>query len=131
MKIDAERNGAQWATKNDPRVTPVGRLLRRTHLDELPQLLNIIKGDISFVGPRPERPEFVSQLEEKIPYYEIRHLIKPGLTGWAQINYRYGASIEDAHEKLQYDIYYIKNCSLLIDVLILLKTVRLLFITPK
>lgn len=131
MRVDAEKNGAQWATKDDPRVTPIGRFLRRTHLDELPQLLNILKGDISFVGPRPERPEFVSQLKEKIPYYEIRHLIKPGFTGWAQINYRYGASIEDAYEKLQYDIYYLKNRSLILDILIFLKTARSLFITPK
>lgn len=131
MKVDAEKNGAQWATKNDPRVTSIGRFLRRSHLDELPQLLNIFKGDISFVGPRPERPEFVSQLKEKIPYYEIRHLVKPGLTGWAQINYRYGASIEDAYEKLQYDIYYLKNRSLILDILIALKTIRLIFINPQ
>ncbi len=130
MKVDAEKNGAQWANKDDPRATPIGRFLRRTHLDELPQLLNIIKGDISFVGPRPERPEFVNQLKKEIPYYEIRHLIKPGLTGWAQINYRYGASIKETSEKLSYDIYYIKNRSLILDLLIIIKTIRLFFKNP-
>lgn len=131
MKIDAEKNGAQWAIENDPRITPIGRFLRRSHLDELPQFLNILKGNISFVGPRPERPEFVSQLKEKIPYYEIRHLIKPGFTGWAQINYRYGASIEESHEKLSYDIFYIKNRSSVLDLLIIFRTLKFFFTKAK
>lgn len=131
MRVDAEKNGAQWAIKNDSRVTSIGRFFRRTHLDELPQFFNIFKGDLSFVGPRPERPEFVSQLKEKIPYYEIRHLVKPGFTGWAQINYRYGASIEDAYEKLQYDLYYLKNRSLILDLLIILKTLKKFFVNEK
>jgi len=131
MRTDAEKFGAQWASKNDLRITPIGRFLRLTHLDELPQLYNILKGDLSFVGPRPERPEFIKELKEQIPYYEIRHIIKPGLTGWAQINYRYGASIEDAYEKLQYEIYYLKNRSLVLDLLIILKTIKAIFATPK
>jgi len=131
MRLDAEKFGPQWTSENDPRITPVGRILRRTHLDELPQLLNILKGNLSFVGPRPERPEFVGKLKEQIPYYEIRHIIKPGLTGWAQINYRYGASVEDAYEKLQYEIYYLKNRSLILDLLILLKTIKLLFVSSR
>ena len=131
MYQDAEKQGPQWAGKNDPRITPIGKILRRSHLDEIPQLINIIKGDISFVGPRPERPEFISLLKEKIPYYEIRHLIKPGLTGWAQINYRYGSSIKDAYEKLQYDIYYLKNRSFVLDLLIALKTIKSVFLNPK
>ncbi len=128
MRADAEKHGPKWAEVNDKRTTFVGRVLRYTHLDELPQLVNIIKGDLSFVGPRPERPEFVGMLREKILYYDIRHLIKPGVTGWAQIEYRYGASVEDAAEKLAYDIYYIKNRSLLLDAAILLKTFKLLFV---
>ncbi|MBT9171018.1 MAG: UDP-N-acetylgalactosamine-undecaprenyl-phosphate N-acetylgalactosaminephosphotransferase [Actinobacteria bacterium] len=131
MQLDAEKNGPQWANENDSRITSFGKILRRTHLDELPQLFNILKGDISFVGPRPERPEFIIKLKEQIPYYEIRHIIKPGLTGWAQINYRYGASVEDAIEKLQYEIYYLKNRSLILDFLIILKTIRLFFTNPK
>ena len=131
MRTDAEKFGAQWASKNDLRITPIGRFLRLTHLDELPQLYNIFKGDLSFVGPRPERPEFVEKLKEQIPYYEIRHIIKPGLTGWAQINYRYGASLEDAYEKSEYDIFYLKNRSLILDLLIILKTIKAIFATPK
>ncbi len=131
MRLDAEKHGPQWSKENDARITLIGRLLRYTHLDELPQLVNIIKGDISFVGPRPERPEFVAILKEKIPYYEIRHLVEPGVTGWAQINYRYGSSIEDAYEKLQYDIYYLKNRSFVLDLLIILKTVKSIFVTAK
>ncbi len=131
MSQDAEKQGPQWAGENDPRITPIGKILRRSHLDEIPQLINIIKGNISFVGPRPERPEFISLLKEKVPYYEIRHLIKPGLTGWAQINYRYGSSIEDAYEKLQYDIYYLKNRSFVLDLLIILKTIKSVFSNPK
>jgi exopolysaccharide biosynthesis polyprenyl glycosylphosphotransferase len=130
MNVDAEKNGAQWKINGaaDPRLTPFGRLLVASHLDELPQLLNIIKGELSFVGPRPERPEFVEVLAQKIPYYDIRHLIKPGVSGWAQINYRYGASIEDSYEKLQYDIYYIKNRSLILDAAIILKTIKSFFV---
>ncbi|MFA4827508.1 MAG: sugar transferase, partial [Candidatus Shapirobacteria bacterium] len=131
MYLDAEKHGPQWSRENDARITPVGKILRYTHLDELPQLINIIKGDISFVGPRPERPEFVAILKEKIPYYEIRHLVEPGVTGWAQINYRYGSSIEDAYEKLQYDIYYLKNRSFVLDFLIVLKTIKSVFSNPK
>ena len=133
MNVGAEKNGAQWKTSGtvDPRLTPIGRILVASHLDELPQLLNIIKGELSFVGPRPERPEFVKVLAEKIPYYDIRHLVKPGVTGWAQINYRYGASIEDSYEKLQYDIYYIKNRSIILDAAIILKTIKSFFVNKK
>jgi len=127
MKIDAEKNGPQWSQPNDPRITKIGKILRFSHLDELPQLINVLKGELSFVGPRPERPEFVRELKEKIPYYEIRHIIKPGFTGWAQTNYRYGASLKDAYEKLQYDIYYIKNRSPILDLLIIVKTAKLFF----
>lgn len=131
MVKDAEAHGPQWATPNDPRVTSFGRFIRYTHLDELPQLLSIIKGDLSFVGPRPERPEFVKELRTAIPFYDVRHLIKPGFTGWAQINYPYGASVEDAREKLEYDLYYLKHRSLLLDLSIILKTIRLLFQNPQ
>ncbi len=124
MAIDAERGGAVWAVQRDPRVTPVGRFLRRTRLDELPQLLNILKGDMSFVGPRPERPEFIGELAAKLPLYNERHLVKAGLTGWAQVNYPYGASLDDARSKLSYDLYYVKNFGVLFDVLIILQTLR-------
>ncbi len=124
MKRDAEKNGPQWAQKNDPRVTRVGKVLRTFRIDEIPQFLNILKGDLSFVGPRPERPEFVDTLKNAIPFYYERHLVKPGLTGWAQINFPYGASEQDALEKLQYDLYYIKNKSLVLDLLILVKTLK-------
>ncbi len=130
MVPDAEPAGPRWAQDDDRRVTALGRLLRRTHLDELPQMINVIKGDLSFVGPRPERPAFVEQLKKRVPYYEVRHLVKPGITGWAQINYRYAASIHDTYEKLQYDIYYLKKRSLVFDVVILLKTIKTLFINP-
>ncbi len=123
MSVDAERKGeAQWATPRDPRVTRVGRLLRRTRLDELPQLFNVLRGDMGFVGPRPERPEFVDVLSERIPYYRERHWVRPGITGWAQICYPYGGSERDAREKLQYDLYYVKHRSLLFDCLILVGT---------
>ncbi len=122
MQNDAEQNGAQWATADDPRVTHVGSVIRRTRLDELPQLINVLKGEMSFVGPRPERPEFVAQLSKKIPYYRERHCVKPGITGWAQLCYPYGASEHDALEKLQYDLYYVKNKTLLFDLIILLQT---------
>lgn len=129
MRIDAEKNGPKWSQKNDNRATRLGKFLRKTHLDELPQLINIIRGDLSFVGPRPERPEFVGILEKEIPFYNARHAIRPGITGWAQIRYRYGSSVNDAKEKLQYDLYYIKNKSLFMDILITIKTVRMLFIS--
>lgn len=125
MSIDAEADGkAIWADKNDCRVTKVGGFLRSVRLDELPQLWNVMRGQMSIVGPRPERPEFVSGLEETIPYYSKRHTVKPGLTGWAQLNYSYGASEEDAAEKLKYDLYYIKNQTLMLDILIILQTVE-------
>ena len=130
MYENAEQNGAVWAKEKDPRVTPVGRFLRRTHCDELPQLINIIKGNLAFTGHRPERPSFVEVLKEKIPYYEIRHMIRPGITGWAQIKYQYGSSIEDAREKLEYDLYYLKNRSLALDLAILIKTIKLFFVRP-
>jgi sugar transferase (PEP-CTERM system associated) len=124
MRVDAEAGGAQWAKKDDPRITRVGAFIRRTRIDELPQLFNVLRGHMGFVGPRPERPEFVTQLEEKIPYYAYRHSVKPGLTGWAQISYPYGSSIEDAKQKLQYDLYYVKNHNLLFDLTILVQTVE-------
>ncbi len=130
MVQDAESGGPQWAEEDDERITAAGRFLRRTHLDELPQLVNVIRGDLSFVGPRPERPEFVDRLKKKIPYYEIRHIVKPGITGWAQINYKYASSIDDTYEKLKFDIYYLKKRSLVLDMLILLKTMKTLFINP-
>ncbi|MBI2406123.1 MAG: sugar transferase [Candidatus Harrisonbacteria bacterium] len=128
MRKNAEPKGPEWASVGDPRTTFVGRILRYTHLDELPQLWNIVLGDLSFVGPRPERPEFVEQLKKEIPFFELRQLVNPGVTGWAQINYRYGASVADAYQKLQYDLYYLKNRSLLLDVAIVLKTLKLLVV---
>jgi lipopolysaccharide/colanic/teichoic acid biosynthesis glycosyltransferase len=123
MRIDAEKAGqAVWAVKKDPRVTRVGAFIRKTRLDELPQLFNVLRGDMSFVGPRPERPEFVTQLEQRIPYYRERHAVKPGITGWAQLCYPYGSSEQDAAEKLQYDLYYVKNQNLLFDLMILIQT---------
>jgi len=122
MRTDAEKSGAQWARKRDDRVTPVGRILRKTRIDELPQFWNILRGDMAFIGPRPERPEFTRELAEKIPFYEKRHLVKPGLTGWAQIHYPYGASVEDARCKLEYDLYYVKHGSLQLDLHILVRT---------
>jgi sugar transferase (PEP-CTERM system associated) len=122
MRQDAENSGARWASEQDPRITKVGRWLRMTHIDEIPQIWNLLKGDMSLVGPRPERPEFVEVLNREIPYYSVRHSVKPGMTGWAQINYRYGASTEDTRNKLEYDLYYIKNMSLLLDIKILLRT---------
>ena len=126
MKINI--NGPLATEKNDSRIFPIGKILRYTHLDELPQLFNILKGDISFIGPRPESSKLV-EIYKKLPYYEIRHIIKPGLTGWAQVNYKPSASLEEAFEKLQYDIYYIKNRSLILDLLILIKTIRYIFIS--
>lgn len=123
MRQDAEKDGAQWAQSEDHRIIPLGGFLRKTRIDELPQFWNILKGQMSIVGPRPERPEFTSMLAQEIPYYDLRHIVKPGLTGWAQVCYPYGASTEDALRKLQYDLYYIKNYSLLLDLNILLRTV--------
>ncbi len=126
MGLDAEKGGPVWASSGDDRATRVGRIIRKIRVDEIPQFWNILRGEMSFVGPRPERPHFVSQLAEEIPYYEQRHLIAPGLTGWAQIKYPYGASIEDARQKLQYDLYYIKNQSLVLDAIILFETVKII-----
>ena len=127
MKVDAEKvNGAQWATENDPRVTRVGRFLRKYRLDELPQFFNVIRGDMSFVGPRPERPCFVEKLRQTIPYYDERHSVRPGLTGWAQVQYAYGASVEDAFKKLEYDLFYLKHLSVTFDLLIILQTIRII-----
>jgi sugar transferase (PEP-CTERM system associated) len=129
MRSDAEASGeAQWAQKHDPRVTRVGSVTRKLRIDELPQLINVLRGEMSLVGPRPERPEFVEQLAERIPYYVQRHTIKPGITGWAQLCYQYGSSEHDALEKLQYDLYYIKNNSLLFDLSIILQTVEVVFL---
>jgi sugar transferase (PEP-CTERM system associated) len=125
MRQDAEAaTGPVWSSKDDVRVTPIGRFLRRTRLDEIPQLWNVLRGEMSFVGPRPERPSFVEQLTAQIPFYGQRHVVKPGLTGWAQIRYTYGASVEDAIEKLQYDLYYIKNLSFSLDLVIVLETIK-------
>ena len=123
MRPDAEREtGARWAGENDPRITRTGRFLRKTRLDELPQLVNVLLGEMSLIGPRPERPEFVRELERRIPFYSERHCVKPGVTGWAQVRYRYGASVEDAAEKLRFDLYYAKNQSVLLDAEIVLRT---------
>jgi len=126
MVNDAERDGVKWAEDDDPRITRVGRFIRKTRIDELPQLLNVLKGDMSFIGPRPERSEFIKKLVNEIPYYDLRHLVLPGITGWAQVMYPYGASVEDAREKLEYDLYYIKNYSLLLDFAIFMKTLRIM-----
>lgn len=128
MRMDAERQGPQWTGVDDARITRIGKILRITRLDELPQLWNVLRGDMSFIGPRPERPEFTGMLEKQIPYYDSRHLVKPGVTGWAQVMYSYGASVDDAREKLQYDLYYIKHYSLLLDIAILFKTVRVVLL---
>ena len=124
MAQNAEANGAVWAAKNDPRVTPVGRFMRKTRLDEIPQLWNVLCGDMAFVGPRPERPEFVQWLSNEIPYYDLRHIIRPGITGWAQVRYQYGASLEETRRKLEYDLYYVKHLSLGLDLLIMFETIK-------
>lgn len=124
MRVDAEVNGAVWSKENDPRVTPVGRFLRKYRIDEIPQLINVLKGEMSFVGPRPERPEFIDELSKVIPFYQERLMVQPGITGWAQVNYPYGSSIEDARRKLEYDLYYMKHMSIFLDLFILLDTVR-------
>jgi sugar transferase (PEP-CTERM system associated) len=126
MRVDAEQDGPVWASKGDSRTTRVGRVIRKIRVDEIPQFWNILKGEMSFVGPRPERPHFVAQLAEEIPFYEQRHLIAPGLTGWAQIKYPYGASIEDARQKLQYDLFYIKNHGLVLDAVIIFETIKII-----
>jgi sugar transferase (PEP-CTERM system associated) len=128
MYTDAEADGPVWATQNDSRTTRIGRLIRKFHIDEIPQMWNILKGDMSFVGPRPERPVFVSKLEKKIPYYSLRHNIKPGLTGWAQVSFSYGSSEEDAIRKLEYDFYYLKNCTIPMDLWILFQTSKIVLL---
>lgn len=128
MYQDAEKRGAQWASTKDPRITRIGKLIRLTRIDELPQLWNVLTGEMSLIGPRPERPEFDIELRQQIPYYDIRYLVKPGITGWAQVRYPYGASVEDAYQKVAYDLYYIKNYSLLLDIAIVLKTLRVIFL---
>jgi exopolysaccharide biosynthesis polyprenyl glycosylphosphotransferase len=124
MRTDAEAAGVRWAQKDDPRITRVGRWLRRFRIDELPQLWNVLKGEMGIVGPRPERPEFVARLRAQIPYYELRTLVPPGITGWAQIRYPYAASLEEAREKLQYDLFYVKHLSVLLDLVILFHTAK-------
>ncbi|MBD3645933.1 MAG: exopolysaccharide biosynthesis polyprenyl glycosylphosphotransferase, partial [Pseudomonadales bacterium] len=126
MGADAEDDGAQFTSEDDPRVTPTGRFLRKFRLDELPQFWNVLKGDMSFIGPRPERPEFIDDLQARIPYYNLRHVVKPGITGWAQVMYGYGDSAEDAVEKLQYDLFYIKNYSLILDISIMVKSMKVI-----
>ncbi len=130
MCCDAEADtGPTWANDDDPRITRVGGFLRRTRLDEIPQLWNVLRGDMGFVGPRPERPEFVEWLSREIPYYHLRHIIRPGITGWAQVNYQYGASVEESKEKLKYDLYYIKNISLMLDLMIVFETGKTVLLT--
>lgn len=124
MRMDAEKDGPQYASANDARITRVGRLIRKTRIDEIPQAINVLRGEMSFVGPRPERPEFVAVLEREIPHYHARHLVKPGITGWAQVKYEYAASVEGAREKLRYDLYYIRHFTPLLDILIILMTLR-------
>ena len=126
MRVDAEANGAKWAEENDPRITRIGRFIRKVRIDELPQTWSVLKGQMSFVGPRPEVPQFVGELEEHLPFYAERHMVKPGITGWAQINYPYGASVEDSLKKLEYDLYYAKNYTPFLDLVILLQTVRVI-----
>jgi lipopolysaccharide/colanic/teichoic acid biosynthesis glycosyltransferase len=129
MRQDAEADtGATWATDNDPRITKVGKFLRASRLDEIPQLVCVLKGDMHFVGPRPERPEFVESLSKDIPYYGVRHTVRPGITGWAQVQYKYGNTVEDAREKLQYDLFYIKNASVGLDFWIVFQTIKIVLL---
>jgi len=128
MRENAEAQGAVWATKDDPRVTPIGRFMRSTRLDEIPQLWNVLRGDMAFVGPRPERPEFVQWLSQEIPFYDLRHMMRPGITGWAQVRYRYGASLEETKRKLEYDLYYVKHQSLGLDLLIMFETIKIIIL---
>ena len=124
MRMDSEMDGTpRWAAADDDRVTRIGRIIRKTRIDELPQLFSVLKGDMSLVGPRPERPFFVEQLTQEIPFYSVRHSVKPGVTGWAQVRYQYGSTVEDSQEKLQYDLYYVKNHALALDLQIMLETV--------
>ncbi|MFY7975234.1 MAG: exopolysaccharide biosynthesis polyprenyl glycosylphosphotransferase, partial [Rubrivivax sp.] len=124
MRTDAEKDGKpRWATQNDDRVTRIGHIIRRLRIDELPQLFNVLNGEMSLVGPRPERPFFVEQLTQEIPFYAVRHSVKPGVTGWAQVRYHYGSTVEDSQEKLQYDLYYVKNHTLFLDLVVLFETV--------
>ena len=129
MRTDAEVAGAKWATKDDPRVTGVGKFMRKTRLDEVPQLWNVLRGDMGFVGPRPERPEFVPWLAEQLPFYDLRHVIRPGLTGWAQVRFKYGATLEDSREKLEYDLYYIKNLAPALDFYIIFHTIKVMLLS--
>jgi sugar transferase (PEP-CTERM system associated) len=124
MRKDAEKQGAVWAAKDDPRVTKIGRFMRNTRLDEIPQLWNVLRGDMAFVGPRPERPEFVQWLSQEIPFYDLRHMIRPGITGWAQVRYQYGASLEETKRKLEYDLYYVKHQSIGLDLLVMFETIK-------
>jgi lipopolysaccharide/colanic/teichoic acid biosynthesis glycosyltransferase len=129
MRDDSEVEGKpQWATPDDPRITRVGRVIRRTRIDELPQFINVLRGELDIVGPRPERPEFVSELGHVIPYYSLRHSVKPGVTGWAQVMFPYCGTIEESKEKLQYDLYYIKNMSIKLDLLILFRTLKIVIL---
>ena len=129
MRADAEADtGPTWASDEDPRITPVGRFLRTTRLDEIPQLWNVLKGDMSFIGPRPERPEFIEQLKQEIPFYSLRHTVRPGITGWAQIRYKYGSSVDDAREKLRYDLFYVKHMSPGLDALIFFSTIKIILL---
>ena len=131
MIADAEKNGPQFSVPGDKRSTPFGALLRRTHLDEVPQIINVFRGDLSLIGPRPERPEFVQQLQKEIPFYDLRHIVRPGITGWAQTHYRYGATAEDMYEKIQFDIYYLKNRGIILDIIIGLKTLKFFLVNFK
>ena len=126
MFVDAESAGARWATKDDPRVTKIGMLMRKTRIDEIPQLWNVLRGDMGFVGPRPERPEFIPMLADALPFFHLRHLVRPGLTGWAQVRYGYGATLAEAREKLEYDLYYVKHMSLGLDLLIMFETIKII-----
>jgi exopolysaccharide biosynthesis polyprenyl glycosylphosphotransferase len=129
MRQDAEADtGATWAADDDPRITRVGKFLRSSRLDEIPQLWCVLKGDMHFVGPRPERPEFVEWLSNEIPYYGVRHVVRPGITGWAQVQYKYGNTLDDAREKLQYDLFYIKNASIGLDMLIMFQTIKIVLL---
>lgn len=127
MIVSSEKNGAVWSSKNDPRITKVGKILRKLHVDELPQMINVLKGDMALIGVRPERPEFVSELEKSIPHYKLRHIVRPGFTGWAQIKYHYANTIDDSKEKFEYDLYYIKNRNLFLDFGIFLRTIQIIF----
>ena len=127
MIKNAERTGAQWSNKEDKRITNVGKIIRATRLDELPQIISVIRGQMSLIGPRPERPEIEERLLNTIPYYKFRNILKPGISGWAQVNYPYGSSVDDTKNKLSYDIYYINHISLFLDILILFKTIKTIF----